>query len=78
MSKKKYNTAVVFGIQPEDDYYCGGCEWACNGECTLFQEDIYLETVYKVCECCGAEKSIGEEYCRCPGCIEGECLVREE
>ena len=79
--KKNYVKAVVFPIQPLDAHYCGTCEWLEMGEtgsCHLFNEDLNSETASEECEHCGAEKLTYEWYCRCPDCIEGECLVRDE
>lgn len=76
--KKNYVKAVVFPIQPTDEYYCGDCEWVDHGDCTLFHEELNSETASEECEHCGAEKLTYERFCRCPDCTEGECLVRDE
>ena len=75
--KKKPYLAVVQAIQPEDDVYCGDCEWHDSGECQLFCAELEGEPEESTCECCGAHVSTYRSF-RLDDCIESTCLVEDE
>jgi len=80
MSQHKYKTAVVLEIQPEDETFCGECEWldrVTNEECHLFGEDLETDFVIETCSCCGEERTLGKPM-RTELCRQFECQVRDE